>query len=152
MKPLALLLLVILFWKEGRGQTSHYTTDEGYLFNVLARYILLPEDTTGVAVFQVTKRDGVLYVQTVYNSLASYTPLNRENLKDRENRLPDGYTRIVPVHFYFDARDGFPERPPRKEVLVKAGQRINKLKKKFMVTEPMKLVVSGLVYQTDMKE
>jgi hypothetical protein len=145
MKVLTLFLFV-LFWKEGNCQTNHYSTNDGYLFNVLARNILTPGDTTGVAVLQVTKKDSLIYVRIIYNSLSNFTFFNREYLKDRESRLPDGYTRIVPVHFYFDARDSLPEKPPGKELLAEADNRISRLKSKYTITQPLKLVSYGVVH------
>jgi len=71
------LLIITMFWKAGNGQTIHYTTDEGYLLNVLARHISTPDDTTGVAVLQITKKDSLIYVQAIYNSLKDFIFLDR---------------------------------------------------------------------------
>lgn len=114
-------LILILGTLNIGAQQSKLKTPAGYVQHIIERSIEVPEDTTSVFVFRITKTAGTLLVETMFNSTTNDSVLRKLYTGTLLKQIPDGFKVIAPVHCYRLFANQLHPKQPSKSILDSAA-------------------------------
>lgn len=115
---------------------------------VLRSVVPQENGSPGVLVLYIQKKDDSIQVKTVYSSMKDLG-YSIEGYMTRQcgkyiAPLPNGFRRIVPVHYYYQSNDGV-MHPPSDEALKKAMKAIKKASGKVPAMTPAKIILYATI-------
>lgn len=142
------ILLFILLRLSSSAQKPASAYDSLLSKAVLRSVVPQENGSPGVLVLYIQKKDDSIQVKTVYSSMKDFG----YSIEDYINRhcgkyiapLPNGFRKIVPVHYYYYSNDGV-MHPPPDEALKQSLKATKKASGKVSAMTPAKIILFATI-------